>query len=216
MKYIHKNAAVVALLLLFAITINSCKKDEYLEDGGLSETSTPLSTYDYLKSNSQFDTTILLVDHFNLKDTLNRAPTVFAFTDYAVSKFMRDLGYTSLEDLYDSVSSKMLTQYMFGEVITLDNTTEQGAAFNNWAGSMAAAAVSKTLRTEYVYLTSSAPGFDYYTLTYIKINGVLDGSSGAPPNDEVDLKIPCQSSGINTSTGTTLHILANNAPLNKL
>jgi len=214
MKNLHKNTAI-ALVLLFAI-ITSCKKDEYLEDGGLSETSTPLSTYDYLKSNTQFDTTLLLIDHFNLKDSLNKAATVFAFTDYAISKFMRDLGYATLQDMYDSVSSKMLTQYMFGEAITLDNTTEQGAPFNDWAGAIAPAAVSKALRTEYIYLTNSAPAFDYYTLTYIKVNGVLDGSSGAPPADLVDVKIACQSSGIKTSTGTVLHILANNAPLNKL
>lgn len=215
MKNIHKNTTI-GLLLFFAFTITSCKKDKYLEDGGISETSTSLSTYDYLKSSAQFDTTMLLIDHFNMKDSVNKAATVFAFTDYALTKFMRDLGYATLQDMYDSVTSKMLTQYMFGEAITLDNTTEQGATFNNWAGGTAPAGVSKALQTEYIYLTSSAPAFDYYTLTYIKINGVLDGSTGAPPTDEVDVKIRCQTSGIKTSTGTVLHILANNAPLNKL
>lgn len=215
MKNIYKNIRCV-LGLLFAITITSCKKDGYLKDGGLHSTSSSLSTYDYLKSNRQFDTTVLLIDHFNLKDSVNKASTVFAFTDDAINKFMQDFGYTSLTDMYDSVSSGLLTQYMFNESITLDNATTNAVEHTNWAGGAAPSAITKIINTEYVYLTSSAPAFNYYSLVFVKINGVSDDSPNRPSDDLDDVNIICQTTGIKTSTGATMHILVNNAPLNKL
>lgn len=215
MKIINKNIAGI-VIVLFALAMASCKKDSYLNDGGLNSTTTSLSTYDYLKNNPQFDTMALLIDHFNLKDSVNKAKSLFAFTDYNIAKFMRDTRYTTLKTLYDSVSSKMLTQYMFGESITLENATTNAVQHINWAGAKAPVAISKKQGTDYVYLTSSAPAFNYYSLEYIKINGVLDGSPGAPSSDLDDTYIVCQSSGLNTSSGTTVHVLVNNAPLNKL
>ena len=48
----------------------SCKKSEYLTDGGLSEAKTPLTTYDYLKQHKYhlFDTLIMVIDHYNMKE----------------------------------------------------------------------------------------------------------------------------------------------------
>ena len=84
------------------------------------------------------------------------------------------------------------------------------------SGSAAPAAYGKNSFAYTVYLTNSSPVFTYYTLTYVKINGVLDGSNNAPANDPADLVISCQTTGIQTSSGTTLHVLINNAPLNVL
>jgi len=211
-KYIYP--LVIVLIVMSA----SCKKAAYLTDGGTSSAKSSLSTYDYLKGHQYhyFDTVILMIDHFGLKDSVNKAGTFFAFTDFAVNGLMKNLGVTSLDGLYAKVSSKLLTQYMFTDKLTLDKAGAEAVQVQDWAGSAAPAAYGKNQFAYTVYLTNSSPVFTYYTLTYVKINGVLDGSNNAPPSDPPDLVISCQTTGIQTSTGTTLHVLINNAPLNVL
>jgi len=212
-KYVYP--VVIVLMVISA----SCKKAAYLTDGGTSNAKSSLSTYDYLKGHQYhyFDTVVLLIDHFNLKDSVNKAGTFFAITDFAVNSLMKDLGVATLNDLYSKVSSKFLTQYMFTDKLTLDKASSAfPVQVPDWAGSTAPAAYGKNQFAYTVYLTNSAPAFTYYTLTYIQINGVLDGSANAPAGDPPDLVVPCQTTGIQTSTGTTLHVLINNAPLNVL
>ena len=62
--------------ILFAV---SCKKKDYLTDDGVHTAKTSLNTYDYLKSNQYhlFDTFLLVVDRFNMKDELLNAKSVF-------------------------------------------------------------------------------------------------------------------------------------------
>jgi len=208
----------IAILVLLMMTV-ACKKNGYLNDGGTHDPHTSLSTYDYLKANAyqSFDSTILLIDHFNLKDSVNKAGTFFAFTDYAINLFMINAGYSSMQQLYDSVTSKFLTQYMFGSKdITVDAATTSTVQYPNWASDTVLSGLRKIERAYPVYLTNSVPSFSYYTLQYVKINGVVDGSPGAPPDDITDVYLSCQTTGILTSSGTTLHVLVNNAPLRKL
>ena len=75
MKLIHKQV-LLAFLTLTTLTF-SCKDEEYLTDGGVHKTVTSSSNYDYLKSSGKFDTLLMIVDHFNLKDSLNEASTFF-------------------------------------------------------------------------------------------------------------------------------------------
>jgi hypothetical protein len=205
-----------ALLLLIA-----CKKNDYLTDGGLAKAVTPLSNYDYLANHNYhyFDTVVLIIDHFKLKDSVNKAGTFFAFTDFSVTTLMNALQVTTLNDLYSKVTSKLVTQYLFSDAgITLDNAGEAAKQYANWAGNdTTLSAVKKIENTYVVNLSSSSPAYRYYTLQYVKINGVLDGSPNMPPGDVADVTIPCQTTDIKTGNGaTTLHVLANTAPLNKL
>lgn len=219
MKKITKYIFPAAILVMMLTGLFSCKKNSYLTDGGLSNANSSLSTYDYLKGNKYhyFDTVILLIDHFNLKDSVNRAGTFFAFTDFSVNTMMNALGITNLDDFYSLVSSKLLTQYMFSDTsLTLNKASLNPVQVANWAGSAALSGFDKIQLSYQDYLTNSAPVYNYYTLQYIQINGVLDNSPGAPANDPADYYISCQTSGIRTATGTTLHVLANYAALNIL
>lgn len=218
MKNINNFLLASAMICIIAAFSTSCKKD-YLTDGGASSPNTSLSTYDYLKANKYhyFDTTLLLIDHFNLKDSVNKAGTFFAFTDFSIQSFMISFGYTSLDSLYAHTTSKLITQYMFSDSsITLNNATLVPVIHANWAGDTARCAIDKVQGTYGINLVNTSPSFNYFTLQYIKINGVLDGSPDAPPNDPVDVRIPCQTTGIKTSTGTALNVLSNILQLNKL
>ncbi|HTI07716.1 MAG TPA: hypothetical protein VL832_04140 [Puia sp.] len=219
MKKISKYIFPAAMGLILLTGLFSCKKESYLTDGGTASVNSSLSTYDYLKGNKYhyFDTVILLIDHFNLKDSVNKAGTFFAFTDFSVNSMMKVLGVTKLDDLYGVISSQLLTQYMFTDTsLTLAKATTTPVQVANWAGNTALSAIDKIQLSYQEYLTNSAPIFTYYTLQYVQINGVLDNSPGAPGNDPVDTYISCQTTGIHTATGTTLHVLANSAQLNIL
>ncbi|WPV01782.1 hypothetical protein SNE26_08355 [Mucilaginibacter sp. cycad4] len=218
MKHSIKNNILIMLGLFIACSMAACKKDGYLTDGGVSKAYTSYSTYDYLKNNQyhQFDTVIMLIDHYKLKDAVNSAKTFFAFTDMSVNGLMNTLKVTSIEQLKDSVSSKLFSQYMFNKTITLDDATVNSVLYTNEVGAIAPSAIKKISTGVPVYLTNSAPTFNYFTLEYVKVNSVVDGSPGAPADDPVDLVLQCQTTGVQTSTGTTLHVLVNNAALNKL
>ena len=201
----------IILVFIAVLSIISCKKDAYYKDGGLASTTTNLSTYDYLASNSYhyFDTLLLIVDHFGFKDSIDKAGTFFAPTDFAITRMMTDNNVTSLNDLYKRISSKFLTQYMFSDTsLTLNNATINPKTYQSWAATTVG--VSKIAASYYVATTS----FTYYILQYIKINGVLDKSPNAPVDDEADAILPCQTTGIKTSNGTNLNVLSNIAPLN--
>ncbi|WP_184545603.1 hypothetical protein [Mucilaginibacter sp. FT3.2] len=232
MKHANKNIILIILALFMACGITACKKNGYLTDGGVNKAYTSFSTYDYLKNNQyhQFDTVLMLIDHYQLKGTVNSAKTFFAFTDMSVNALMKAIkvrtvdsdgdtvlsAMTSLNQLTDSVSAKLFTQYMFNKAITLDDATLNSVLYTNEVGSAAPSAIKKLSTGVPVYLTNSAPTFTYFTLEYVKVNGVIDGSPGAPANDPIDLILQCQTTGIQTSSGTTLHVLTNNAALNKL
>lgn len=198
-------------MVLFPILFISCGKDNYLTDGGTSSANTSLSTYDYLANHQYhyFDTLIMIIDHFGLKDSLNNAGTFFAPTDYAIDRLMQSNNITSLDQLYKKINSKFLTQYMFSDTsLTLDNATTSVKTYEDWAGTTIG--ITK-LASSYTVVSTA---FTYYILEYIKINGSLDGSSDAPADDKTDVTLQCQTTGIKTSTGTNLNVLSNAATLN--
>lgn len=203
-----------SISLLFFISIMvlvSCKKDAYvIEDGGIANDNTDLSTYDYLKSHQYhyFDTLIMIIDHFNLKDTINNAGTFFAPTDYSLNStinFYND----NLDSLYKHVTSKFITQYCFSDTtLTLNNAKTTTVLYKNWADTTNG--LKKTAYTETV--VSSV--FSYYILQYVKINGKVDPASGTPEDGDLpDAVLNCQTTGIKTSTGTNLNVFSNNSSL---
>lgn len=206
---IKKWRMLLAVALVLGVALVSCKKHDYLTDGGTAKATTTYSTYDYLAVHPDhyFDTVVLIIDHFGLKDSLNKAGTFFAPTDFAVNLLMKNIGVTTLDSLYNHVTSKVLTQYMFSDSsITLANATVNAVAHTNWADT-----INGIKKTAYTYTTVST--FTYYILQYVKVNGYLDGSADAPAGDLTDAVLNCQTTGIKTSSGTTLHVLANNVSM---
>lgn len=198
-------------VFILSLGLASCKKDDYRKDGGLAKETTTLSTYDYLAGNAYhyFDTLLLIVDHFNLKDSINKAGTFFAPTDYAINALMTTNNVTSLDELYKQINARFITQYIFASTeLTLDNASTTARTYVAESGDTAALA---KVASSYTVANSS---LTYYTLEYIKINGMLDGSAGAPSDDPVDAVLKCQTTGIKTASGTNLNVLVNNAALN--
>lgn len=209
MKNIKISISLVILALF--IMLASCKKDAYvIADGGTAKANTDLSTYDYLKSHQYhyFDTLIMVIDHFNLKDSINKAGTFFAPTDYSLNNTVTYYS-GNLDSMYKHITSKFITQYCFSDTtLTLNNAKTSTVLYKNWADTTNG--LKKTAYTETV--VSSV--FSYYILQYVKINGKLDPASGVPADgDDADVILNCQTTGIKTSTGTNLNIFSNNSNL---
>lgn len=196
----------------------SCKKSNYLTDGGLMEAKTTLSTYDYLKQHKYhlFDTLIMAIDYYKLKDEVNSAATFFAPTNYSINKYLKIKGdsvkkinennkYT-LTDMYKNLTADSLRIYMTKSRIELTSAPLQVTMAPNFANTQTA--VQRVLQPKPGESWSSAP---IYYLFYIKVRGGIDlPNSVLLPNDpNIDLKAQCQTTGIEPSSGGILHVLNN-------
>ncbi len=76
---------ILVLLAGLVVAATSCE-DKYLNDGGTHSNTSHQTPYEYIKGNAhhEFDTTILIIDHFGLEDEVNSCGTFFAFNDFSV------------------------------------------------------------------------------------------------------------------------------------
>ena len=216
MKSVYKYLLPVLVVVALAV---SCKKADYLTDNGVHETVTPLSNYDYLKQHSwkMFDTLIMIIDKYNLASEVNNANTFFAPSNYSINRYMNDrrterqatnasAQYT-MDSLYKYITADSVRQYLFAESITLDNlTADQPQPFTSRGNT--SMAVLKQLQVANAFTErTNAPT---YLLYLIKVRGTLDLPGTVPPQNEIDISVLCQTTGIRTSNGTkTLHVLNN-------
>lgn len=204
------------MLMSFA----SCKKSDYLTDGGLSERKSQLSTYDYLKQHKYhlFDTLVMVIDHYNLKEEINSAPTFFAATNYSINRYLRlkqdslrlfdENARYLLADMYKDINADSIRMYLPKSKVELMSTSLEPTIIANPTNTVTA--VQRILQSKPDPSWSSAP---IYYLYYIKVRGTLDPSippGTSTPNDpDIDLKSQCQTTDIEPSSGGMLHVLSN-------
>jgi hypothetical protein len=206
------------IAILFFGLIMACKKSAYLTDSGVHDPVTPLSNYDYLKANAwrSFDSLLTIIDHYNLKEEVNQAPTFFAPTNYSIRRYfvklaeerIASLPPLTFDSLYNYINADSVRQYLFGQSITLESTSTNAELIPTKGNTTCA--VQKVLQTAAYY--SEWGRMPVYSLYYIKVRGALDDPNAPPqPNDpDYDTRVLCQTTGIQTSNGNTiLHVLAN-------
>ncbi|HEV8287250.1 MAG TPA: hypothetical protein VGQ09_23235 [Chitinophagaceae bacterium] len=221
------------LLIIFCgtLVIMSCKKNDYLTDGGVHEARTELNTYDYLKSNQYhlFDTFLLIIDKFNLKTELLNSKTVFAVTDYSIKRYM-DLRQAALQlidinkvftldSLYKNMTADSVRQYFFDVVIELENAVIEPEVRQLTSRGNTTCGFSKRAWSVLELNGNDAGLFTWtntpaYGLYYTRIRGALDVPGVTPPPNEIDIKVLCQTTGIlpRSDKGTydqVLHVLSN-------
>ena len=203
------------------IGISGCRKAAYLTDDGLHTAEVSQNTYDYLASHPHhmFDTLLLVIDHFGLKDEVNNAKTFWVPSDYSIARYYEFKRSVFLEEdenanyafddfladiNVDSVRSYLYTdgQHSLSNANTTyslveNNTTIDGFAYN------------KQLQSQGQWSYQ-----DVYHLYYIKVRGepdetAPDGSVRVDRNDLADTRVLCQTTGIKTTSGTVLNVLDN-------
>lgn len=212
-KYIY------AALLLFAFA--SCKKNDYFIGGSLHDPKFEGTTYDYLKTNPLFDTLVLLIDKTGLKDEVNAAGTTFfAPTDYAIRNYVKkvvqerkrlaandenlvfEFGELDFSQLKDSVRA-----YIFPENIIRDGLKKEGKLFKAKDGENRLVSLRDDPSGDYQNSgLTNVPKYIYFAKVINAIDPVDDSNV---PEEEKDITIVAQTSGIITNNGT-LHVLANN------
>lgn len=214
------NIKLAWLCMVTLIVLVSCKKSEYLTDEGVHNPVTPLSNYDYLKQHSwnSFDTLVTIIDRYNLKEEVNKAGTFFAPTDYSIARFLKykldsvrlinENNKYTLDSLYKQITADSIRQYLFAEKIALDDAAIGVTPFTSLGKTTCA--VQKFLQTNTSY--SQWGSTPVYSLYYIKVRGTIDdpNSTPVPTDPNTDSKVISQTTGIQTSSGSTLlHVLSN-------
>ena len=222
----------ILVCLLFTFAVLSCKKDDYLTDGGVHDGKTPLNTYDYLQSNQYklFDSFLLIIDKLNLKTELLQAKTVFAVTDYSIRNYiilkqnairLIDINKTfTMDSVYANITADSVRQYFFNQKISLDAAPMEPEVTQVTSNAQTACGYSKRQWTILELNGNDAGLFTWtnnpiYGLYYTKVRGAFDVPGITPPPNEIDIKVLCQTQGImpksfdKDSYDQMLHVLAN-------
>jgi hypothetical protein len=212
---------LILILVVCVISFASCKKAAYLTDDGLHSEYVDMSTYDYLKShpNGMFDTLLLIVDHFGLKNELNSAKTFWAPSDYSIKRFFKlkeallkeeneNAEYTFDQFLSD-IEVDSLRAYMYSDAQHTLSTANTSYTHLNNGTSIDGFAYNKQKQPQGQWSYQ-----DIYYLYYIKVRGEADqtapdGSIRVDRNDQADVRVLCQTTGIKTNTGTVINVLNN-------
>lgn len=228
-----KRYTIFFLVLLggWMLVTTSCKKNDYLTDDGIHDAHTSLNTYDYLKSNQYklFDTFLLVIDKFALKDELLSAGTVFAVTDYSIKRYMdmrqaalrliNESKVYTLDSLYKDMTADSVRQYFFDEKITLQDAVIEPEVKELLSQGNITCGFSKRMWT-ILELNGNDGGLPNWTNTpayglyYTRVRGTLDVPGTTPPANEIDIKVLCQTTGIlptspKAGVEQVLHVLSN-------
>lgn len=197
-------------VMAFIFIVSGCEEAPYLTDEGLHDPNIEVSKVEFLERNSWqlFDTLVLLIDHHNMREEVNNAPTFFAATDYAFEGY----GNLPLDTLYKRIPADTLRDYIFKEKITLEQLVEEGTPLN--VTSASGKSFQVFTRTDNDFFTQtrwSSVEPDFLYLTKVVGEGV-DPAGVDPatiPFEERDIDIRMQTQGIIDPNGNILHVIDN-------
>ncbi len=214
----NKTIILLTALLTSIIAFSGCKKDSYKNDGGTSNPYVDMTTYDYLKSNRQFDSLVKVIDRAGLKDVVNSNITFFVSTNYSIVPYVaakknqiaiktKNENFNfGIKDIPAQELSDSLKTYMFQGKINRDQITLSGQLYNSLLGPIPNVQYLIKFRRTFEY-NAYLDHVDY--VTYTKVRGTRDDQEANPsaiPNDQKDLSTDVQTSGIITKTGI-VHVL---------
>ena len=222
----NKIIYIVFLCFISGMFFFSCKKNNYIIGGKLSNDSTNLTNYDYLKNNQYgiFDTLILLIDKSGMEDSINqKGITFFAFTDKSIDNYLESktaaaqivnpFAQYSIDTLikYDlDVFRDSLEAYIIPSRVDYGQLTENGSLFETaktgtWAAISFETTTDPTLG--YTTVVSSEPQEEWFTFIKNKADVPFSFKAAQLP-DSVGIHTLVQTSGIHTTTGI-LNVLSN-------
>lgn len=208
----------IAVLLAISCIIG-CKKDAYKNDGGVSQAKVNMTTFEYLKSKTQFSSLVHLIEKAGLQDKVNGNITFFAVTNYGVDDWVlakKQKRITALNDenityTIDSIPvsyyKDSLLTYMFAGKINRDSMSTAGKLYNSLQGTIKDTTYLIKLRRVTDTYTTYLDYIDYVNFT--RVIGTRDDLIADPatiPTSQQDVSYDCQTSGIITNTGI-IHVL---------
>jgi hypothetical protein len=109
---IKKYIAPIVCLVILGITVSSCSKDKYYQDGGVANPNFNGTILQYLQSNPKFDTIAQIVKLAGMEDILSKeSVTFFAPTDEVIR---RTIGLVNSTQPYVGANNSLgLNQQLF-------------------------------------------------------------------------------------------------------
>jgi len=226
MQKITRFITSLTILVLASVVIctTSCKKQDYITGGTVSNPKVNQTTYDYLAGNSMhlFDTLLMLVDMTGLKDSINQPGiTFFAPTDYSIDNYLTAktlLAQTINPDVVYSFDTLVkydlnkvkdsLMMYIIHQPLTYSELTNNGALYPTaLAGDTVVVSYEYTKDPNLGYspLISSVPQVMYFTQLWAHVDPPIIAAT-LPTN--IAIHTLCQTSGLQTTTGM-LNVLEN-------
>ncbi len=219
---------IAVLLTGFVIAISSCKKDDYLIGGHLHNAKVNVSTYDYLKNHPYhlFDTLIMIVDKAGMKSVLNQKDiTFFAPTDFSINAYLNKKAleeqaidphrnYT-LDSFYKYDLSKFkdsIKGYIINQPLSYKDLTEKGQVYQTAKpGDSVVISFEPTHDVDLGYYggVSTIPHIMYFIHLIAPLS---EPFNAADIPDDVGIRVRCQTTGIQTTTGM-LEVLNNDHTL---
>lgn len=205
----------ILYLAVVLLCFSACNNDDYLLDGGKADPEVHMTTYDFLKSKSLFDTLVLAIDKAGLKDVVNSKITFYAPTNFSFKKYVdKELEYRRGFDpeaqfSFDSIPTEIfrdsLQMYMFERVLTRDSLDKAGKICTSRIGRQFK--LSNEPEEVFTDILVEPVGFLYFINkrgnrfdSYDERNSVAD--------KEKDTRERIQTSGIITTTGI-VHVINN-------
>lgn len=206
MKYI--------LLMVLALAVFSCDRDNYLVDGGVSSPYVNATTYDYLTTNPLFDTLVMAIDKAGLKEMLDGETTLFALTNFSFTNYINiqltngrkinpNFTYT-FDDIPMDVLRDSLSMYIFPGKIMRQDMRKEGDVFASMAGTRLR--ISLEPREDYTDQLSDNP--EYVFLTYKRGTSWDAWDAQGVATAEADTRERIQTSNL-LSTNGVIHVMPN-------
>lgn len=219
---------IVGVLLMMSVFV-ACKKSDYIVGGETQDVNMykNMTTYEVLKSNTQFDTLVQLIDAAGLKETINQTnSTFFGVTNTSISKyltersnyvqatidqnkkFLLDSLVYYLQNNIDGTRDSLLMYLIPGKTLLYSDLNKYGAIYQTALGGDSAAVSYEETKDEslgYNSLVSSIPKLIYFTQLWYE----YDLSESNPASDipeSVGVRTRVQTSNMQSKNGV-VHVL---------
>ena len=161
------------LLLIVAVVcvLFSCE-DDYIVDGGTSESFVGTSTMEFLKAHAQLDTMAILLERAGLADEVNGSTTLFVANNLSIRNYvdaelaeLREtdpLAEFTIDDIPTDTLKKYMGGYVFAEKIAREDMSKEGKIYTTVNGETRRISLEPDLNS-YNDELSSPPEYVYFT-----------------------------------------------------
>ncbi len=197
------------LLLIVAVVcvLFSCE-DDYIVDGGTSDSFVGTSTMEFLKAHTQLDTMAILLERAGLSDEVNGSTTLFVANNLSIRNYVEaelaelrktdPLAEFTVDDIPTDTLVKYMGSYVFPEKITRKDMLKEGKIYTALNGETRRISLEPDAN-DYKDELSDPP--EYVYLTYKKGDDWDDWD-----NIEDDTRIIVRTSDL-ISTNGVIHVL---------
>jgi hypothetical protein len=163
----------IILIIAICLSLFSCKNNDYLVDGGISDGNVGTTTMEFIKSHPQLDTMAILLEHAGLADKVNGATTLFVANNVSIRRYINKVlselreenpkAKFTINDIPTDTLTKYMGAYVFNKILKRENLVKEGKIYTAINGEERRISLEPNSNS-YKNQLSSPPEYVYYTL----------------------------------------------------